>query len=97
MAISTILSWVKLNPVVSKSKKTIFIKENEGIINEVLFKYILNNKEEINNPISEYHYDKIVEIIKLRLQKKKIWGDDKVNIKNRLYEILDIIENNQYP
>jgi hypothetical protein len=81
----------------SKSKKTIFIKENEGIINEVLFKYILNNKEEINNPISEYHYDKIVEIIKLRLQKKKIWGDDKVNIKNRLYEILDIIENNQYP
>lgn len=76
----------------SKSKKTIFIKENNKIINELLLRYILKNNPD--RELNELEYTKILDLIKLRLQKKKIWGDDKNNIKNRFLEIYDIINTN---
>jgi predicted RNA-binding protein YlxR (DUF448 family) len=72
------------------SKKTIFNKDNEKIINEELLYIIcvnLDNEVELDN-------DSIILKIKEKLKIKKMSNDDKVAIINRYTEMYNIVKDN---
>jgi hypothetical protein len=85
------------------SNKTLFTKENDKIINELLLVYViklLNDKKtsdisDINNVISKEDIDNCCENIKTKLRLKKISNIDKTHIKKKCEEIYSIISNNK--
>lgn len=93
----------------SLSKKTIFQKSNEKIINEEMLKFILKynknqiqkdkneNDEENENSSSvniENYIDEFIERLKIKLKFKKISKDDKSQIITQLLDMNNIIKNN---
>lgn len=81
----------------SLSKRSLFNKSNEKIINEEMLKFILQYKESNSNTISNQLTDYIEEFLdklKFKLKLKKISKDDKSQLTTKLIDMNNIIQNN---
>lgn len=85
-------SDLKLNK--SLSKKTIFQKINEKVINEEMLKFILKYNQNQYQKCIENYIDEFIERIKMKLKFKKISKDDKNQIIKQLLDMNNIIKNN---